>query len=384
MLRRRAVDEAAPRRPRAHAGVAPPPPLGETLTAEDVRPRGLAEQPLVRTGIYAWSLIGAIVLVVAGVAVVAKLAVVVVPLVLALFPAAVLAPPTQRLRARGVPPAAATSLVIVGFLVLLAAVFGLLAPIVAAELGDLGERLEEGYERVRAFLESGPFGLEPVSVGALVERAREQLTASDELGSRVGEYLIAVVEGFAGVILGLLALFFYLKDGDKIARWLRDLFPKRARRDAEAIGERAWLTIGGYIRGQLLIALVDAVLIGIGLLVLRVPLVLPLAVLVFFGGLFPIVGAFVAGAVAVLVALATSGVAKALLVLVLIVAVQQVEGHVLAPIVLGRATQLHPLAVIAALAAGGVLLGVLGAFLAVPVAASVARGVGYLRERVPG
>nr|MBA2730123.1 AI-2E family transporter [Euzebyaceae bacterium] len=120
--------------------------------------------------------------------------------------------------------------------------------------------------------------------------------------------------------------------------------------------------------------------IGIGLVVLRVPLALPLAVLVFFGALFPIVGAFLAGTVAVLVALATNGLPAALAVLVLILVVQQVEGHLLTPILLGRATALHPLAVIAALTAGGILLGVLGAFLSVPLTASAARAIGYLRE----
>jgi putative heme transporter len=117
---------------------------------------------------------------------------------------------------------------------------------------------------------------------------------------------------------------------------------------------------------------------------LRVPLALPLAVLVFVGGLFPIVGAFLSGAVAVLVALATQGLGVALMVLALIVAVQQLESNILAPVVLGKATALHPLAVILSLGIGGVLLGVLGAFLAVPVAASGARAVGYLRQRIPG
>nr|MBA2578793.1 AI-2E family transporter [Euzebyaceae bacterium] len=158
--------------------------------------------------------------------------------------------------------------------------------------------------------------------------------------------------------------------------------PRRARADAEAIGARVWFTIGAYIRGQLVIAVVDAVLIGLGLWIVGVPLALPLAVLVFFGGLFPIVGAVAAGIVAVLVALATGGLTSALIVLAIVVAVQQVEGHLLAPIVLGKATELHPVAVIAALTAGAVLLGVLGAFLAVPIAASATRAVGYLRTRV--
>jgi len=142
--------------------------------------------------------------------------------------------------------------------------------------------------------------------------------------------------------------------------------------------------MSGYIRGQLVIALVDAVLMGIGIWVLGVPLVAPLAVLVFFGGLFPIVGAVLSGLVAVLVAIATSDLTTAVALLGVILVVQQVEGHVLAPVVLGRAVSLHPLAVLASLAAGGALLGVLGAFIAIPLVGSATRAVGYLRSRVPG
>ncbi|MEX0657943.1 MAG: AI-2E family transporter, partial [Egibacteraceae bacterium] len=129
-----------------------------------------------------------------------------------------------------------------------------------------------------------------------------------------------------------------------------------------------WTTLGRYFRGQLLVAAVDAVLIGLGLLLLGIPLAVPLAVLIFFGGLFPIVGAVTSGVVAVLVALADAGLATALIVLGLIVAVQQLESNVLEPVVLGKTLALHPLMVLLAITAGAVTLGVLGAFLAVPVA----------------
>jgi predicted PurR-regulated permease PerM len=145
------------------------------------------------------------------------------------------------------------------------------------------------------------------------------------------------------------------------------------------IADRIWWTVGAYFRGQLIIAFVDAVVIGLGLVALRVPLALPLALLTFVGGLFPIVGAFVSGLIAVLVALAERGAGVALLVLALILTIQQLEGHILQPMIMSRVTHLHPLLVLVALTVGGTTLGILGAFLAVPVAASVARVIEYLR-----
>lgn len=340
------------------------------------------ERPLVRAGVVAWSILGLILLAAGVVMVLGRLAVVIVPLVLALFPAAVLMPPVLRLRERGVPPAAAAIIVLVLALGLLVGLFSALAPSVAAELGGLAEQVDAGYGEVRRYLENLPFDVKTLPMDEAVERFREQATQqSEDLGPRLLEAGTAVAEGFAGLALALFTLFFYLKDGSRIAGWIRSLFPARARPDVDEIGSRVWYTIGAYIRGLLVIGLADAVLIGGGLLALRVPLALPLSVLVFFGALFPIVGAFLAGTVAVLVALATKGLGTALAVLALILIVQQLEGHILTPIMLGRATQMHPLGVIASLTAGAVLLGVFGAFLGVPIAASVARAVGYLRNR---
>ncbi|MGH3664884.1 MAG: AI-2E family transporter [Egibacteraceae bacterium] len=337
---------------------------------------------MVRAGAWAWGLIGVLLLLWAGGYVLSLVSVVVIPLVLALFPAAVLMPPTLALKRRGLPDAAAALVVLVGSLLALGVVFQVLGTQVADQFTDLAEQLQEGYQQTRTFLESGPLGFAPVQVDELIQQGRERLASEgQEIGTRVVEAGILVVEGFTGLVLMLFALFFYLKDGPRLARWARGLFPRSWRTDVSAIADRVWFTIGAYIRGQLLIGLVDAVAIGIGLAIIGVPLAPALSVLVFFGALFPIVGAFLAGTVAVLVALATNGVAPAVAVLVLIVAVQQVEGHVLAPVLLGRATALHPLAVIAALTSGGILLGVLGAFLGVPVAASIARSVGYLRNR---
>ena len=346
------------------------------------RARRLTDQPLVRAGVVSWSVLGVGLILFAAALLLRQLTVVVVPLVLALFPAAVLVPPTNALRRRGVPSGLAALIVMIVGIGLLVGLFSALTPVVAGELGGLAEKLEEGYSQVRRYLENSPLDLHTPTLNQALEQFQEAASEEGgELGGRLVEAGGVLVEGVAGLAFLLFALFFYLKDGDRIAGWIRDLFPAGIRADVQGIGDRVWFTIGAYIRGLLVIGLADALLIGVGLLVLGVPLALPLAVLVFFGALFPIVGAFLAGTVAVLVALATNGLGAALAVLVLIVVVQQLEGHILTPIMLGRATELHPLAVIASLTTGAVLFGVLGAFLSVPVAASIARAVAYLRNR---
>lgn len=343
----------------------------------------LIDRPTVRIGIYTWALIGALLVTGALFFALSQVTVVVIPLVLALFPAAILVPITARLQ-RWLPNGLAAITVLVGAIAILSGLVAVLAPSVADQLGGVADSAREGFDQAQAFLLSGPLGFDPIQVDELVDQAGEQLQQTDGVATGVLGAAAAVAQGLTGTAFLLVALFFYLKDGPKIAGFLRDLFPERFRPDVEEIGSRVWTTVGAYIRGQATIALVDAIAIAIALAVLGVPLVLPLAVLVFFGGLFPIVGAFASGTVAVLVALATTDVRTALLVLAAILIVQQVEGQLLAPIVLGRATEMHPLATISSLAAGAALLGILGAFIAVPIAASLARSIGYLRGRVPG
>ena len=345
----------------------------------------LTTRPFVRSGVYAWCAIGIVAVLYGLLMVFGRLTVIFVPMIIALFPAAVLVPPTQAMKRRGIPDAAAALLTLIITFSLLGILFRVLAPSVSGELNGLTESLEDGIRQLRAFIAAGPLFLPPLPVDALFDRIRERVTteSAGDIASTLIEASAVVLEGVTGILLGIIALFFYLKDGARIAGWVRNLFPEHLRPAVHAIGNRSWFTIGAYIRGVLVIGLVDAVAIGTGLALLRVPLALPLAVLVFFGALFPIVGAFTAGSVAVLVALATNGPPAALAVLILIIVVQQVEGHILTPILLGRATELHPLAVIAALTTGAVLAGILGAFLAVPITASVSRAVAYLRGRSP-
>ena len=181
----------------------------------------------------------------------------------------------------------------------------------------------------------------------------------------------------------MVLVFFFIRDGAQIWGWVVDLFPSRVRPDAHAVGRRSWSALSGYVRGMALVALVDAVLIGLALAIIGVPLVVPLMALTFFGAFVPLVGAFVAGLVAALVALVSRGLVAALLVTGAIVVIQQLEGDLIYPQVVGRSVNLHPVAVLLAVAAGAVLGGIAGAVLAVPAAAVLWATVVQLREARP-
>lgn len=355
-----------------------PPEGGPTMEATGPR---IDHHRLTRAGIFAWSLLGLFGVLVAFIYLLDMFKLVVIPLVIALFPAALLSPLSSRLKRWGFPPLAAAAVVVGGFLVLF---FGLLAALVwliVGELDNLLETLEVAYADVSSWLDD-VIGWTPPSIDELVERAQDWAVEL-EVGQTASSVAFTTVEVLAAILLGAIALLFYLKDGERMTGVALQLTPERRRDDVAEIFRRVWDTLGGYFRGQLLVALVDAVAIGIGLFVLGVPLALPLALLVFFGALFPIVGAFTAGGVAVLVALADGGVGLAVAVLVLNVVVQQLEGNLLEPLIVGRATSLHPLMVLASLTAGAVTLGILGAFLAVPITAAIVRAVTYVLERDP-
>jgi predicted PurR-regulated permease PerM len=373
-------------RQQAHGAAAGPAPAHDADASKTGSQRSTDHEDadrrtLLRAGRWAWAVVGLAVVAYLAALLAAQVSLVVVPLVLALFPAALLSPVAEWLKERGTPAALAALLSVMGLLLLLAGVVAGLVPVVAGELPALVESVEEGTEDVERLLRNAPFGPDVSGLDELVDRGVEQLGEAGEMAGGALRAAAAVLEVVAGTLFGLVVLFFYLKDGSSIGAGIRDTLPERMRADAEGTGGRVWYTLGAYFRGQLLVALVDAVLIGIGLVALRVPLALPLAVLVFFGGLFPIIGAFVSGTLAVLVALADSGLTIAIAVLVLIIVVQQVESNVLEPVVLSRAISLHPLMVLTAITTGAVTLGVLGAFLAVPVAAGIGRAIDYLRGR---
>jgi predicted PurR-regulated permease PerM len=194
---------------------------------------------------------------------------------------------------------------------------------------------------------------------------------------------VLLAEVITGLIVAVLLCFFLLKDGAEMWAWVLRLVRKGSRDDTDEVGKRVYTALAGYVRGIAMVGFVDAVLIAIALLIIGVPLVVPLAVVTFFAAFVPLIGAFVAGLLAVLVALVSGGLLDALLVLGAIILIQQVEGHLLYPLLMSRAVHLHPAVIVVALAAGGILAGIIGVFLAVPVAGVISVVLDYAQDRPP-
>jgi predicted PurR-regulated permease PerM len=320
--------------------------------------------------------------VVAAVSVAARLRLVVLPVLLAIVLATLLAPLARRLRERGWPDAAAALAVLLAFITVLGGVVAAAAPQAADEFGELDVGVSGGIEEVQRWLAEGPLGLSDRQVTEALDGVQEQVRGNVETlmaGALAGAAVLAEV--LAGLALALVLLFFVLKDGERIAGWLVDLTPPARRDDVLEAGRRGWDALGGFLRAQTIVALFDAVFIGLALVLIGVPLVLPLVVLTFFGAYVPILGAAVAGLAAALVALFAGGPLDALLVIGAIVVVQQVESNVLQPFVVGRSVRVHPAAVLLAVTAGGVLAGVIGAMVATPVLAVAAAVLAVARER---
>lgn len=308
--------------------------------------------------------------------------VVLLPVLLALLLATVLWPPARVLR-RWLPPALAGFLVLLLALGLLAGTVVGLAPQVTGQAQELADQVNLGLEDVQGRLQGPPFNLGEDQVGNAVESLVGQLqTNAQTIASRAVNGVVAAGSLLVTGLLALVLCFFYLKDGPRFLPWLCGLVGPRAAPHAAAVLGRSWTTLGGFIRAQAAVGLVDAVGIGVGLVLLGVPLALPLAVLVFFGAFIPIVGAVVTGLLAALVALVSNGLTAALIVVGVVLLVQQLEGNVLQPILVGRSLDLHPALVILAVAAGGSLAGIVGAFLAVPVVAVGAVVVRYTRQQL--
>lgn len=247
---------------------------------------------------------------------------------------------------------------------------GLVAAGVSGQIDEVGESLQGALTRLRDYL--GDLGIDREQLAALQQSATDALTDNQEvLTSGVISGATLLAEFLAGAFLFVVVLFFFLRDGRAMWAWVLARQPDAHTAMVDASGRAALGTLAAYLRGTAVIALVDATLIGLALLLLGVPLVLPLSVLVFLGAFIPVVGSAVAGSVAVVVALVTEGPVTAGLTLLAVVVVQQVEGDVLAPWVFGRALSLHPLVVLIALTGGAVLAGVLGAAVSVPLVAAV-------------
>jgi predicted PurR-regulated permease PerM len=344
---------------------------------DDERGRGRrVKVPRVLDGAAAWS--WRILVIAAAVAVAVfiliKLYVVVVPVVLALFLASVLEPLAARLRWRRWPASLAAITVFVGALAIILAALVWIGASVASQFDDLGRQIDRAVDDAKEWAQGEPLNWSQEKVDELEAEVRETVRkASGGVAEQAAGQARLAGEVLGGIVLLLFTLFFVMKDGARMADWLKERVPPANRDDVVAITRHARYIMKQYLVATAATGFIDAVLIGIALWVLGVPLILPLAVLTFLGGFIPLVGASVAGLMAAVVALVTNGLGTALLVVAATVAVQQIEGNLLQPLILERAVRLHALVTVWAVSAGLLVGGLLGAFIAVPL---VAIGVG--------
>jgi len=297
--------------------------------------------------------------------------VVFLPLVIALLVARILAAPAARLRALGWRPGLVAAVTLLGFLVALGVTFTLLGLAVGDEAEDLGPTITDAVDDVEEWLVDDA----PVEISrADIEQYREDFRDAVRAGARSSSGSIvsgAVVVGEVALslIIGLIVTFFAIKDGDRFVRWVQRQFPQDRQELVGRLGARAWRTLGGYLRGAAALGIVEGTIIGLAVALTGGRLAIPVGVFTFLMAFIPILGAIAAGAMAVLVALATGGTTAALIGLVVVIVVQQLDNDLLAPLVYGRSLELHPVIVLLAVAGGGALFGLPGTLLAVPVTA---------------
>ncbi|MFF8425207.1 AI-2E family transporter [Streptomyces sp. NPDC016566] len=301
--------------------------------------------------------------------------------VIALLITALLQPTVARLRRRGVPRGPATAMTaILGFVIM-----GLMGWFVTWQVMEnidtLSTQIQSGIDDLRNWLLKSPFHVTDKQINQIAKNLREAIGANaDQITSAGLEGVQVIVEALTGILLVFFSTLFLLYDGERIWQWFLKLVPAAARPGVAGAGPRAWRTLTAYVRGTVLVALIDAIFIGIGIYFLNVPMAVPLAVFIFLFSFIPLVGAVASGALAVIVALVTQGVFAAVMTLAVVLAVQQIEGHVLQPFILGRAVRVHPLAVVLTVATGGMVAGIGGAVVAVPLVAVTNTVVGYLRQ----
>jgi predicted PurR-regulated permease PerM len=344
-----------------------------------------AVPPLIRKGAaWAWRLLAIIALAVALLWVIRRLEVIVVPIALALMVTALMIPAVDFLDRRGAPRGGAVALVL---LTGMAIVGGMLAFVVSqfvTGVPGLVEQVTQSIEKARTWLIEGPMHLSRDQINNAGNSAIEAIRNNQEkVTSGALSTAATVTEIVTGALLTLFTVIFFLHGGRNIWQFVTKIFPENVQERVRDAGRAGFHSLIGYVRATFLVALVDAVGIGTGLAIMGIPLALPLASLVFLGAFIPLIGAVIAGFLAVVVALLAKGFVYALITLALIIAVQQLEGHVLQPLVMGRAVSIHPLAVVLAIAAGSVLAGIVGALLAVPIVAFLNSAIRVLAAREP-
>ncbi|MDR6621236.1 AI-2E family transporter [Sinomonas atrocyanea] len=362
----------------------PTPPGPRPTPARAARSVSDADLPFALRVAAAWSWRTAIILVVAWAIAwaLAQLSFLVIPVLVAALLAGLLSPVVGWLRRASIPLGLAVAITEIGFIAAVAGLLTLVGRQISIGFAQLWDEALAGLAEVQKWLAEGPLQLTSSQLEAYTNDAQRLLQSNQgtlvsgvlSVGSSAGHFL-------TGALIALFVLVFFLLEGERIWRFLVGLLPRRARPAADGAGRRGWTSLVSYVRVQVLVAAVDAVGIGVGAAILGVPLALPLGILVFVASFIPVVGALVSGAVAVLLALVANGLVNAVIMLVIVVAVQQIESHVLQPLIMGRAVSLHPVAVILAVAAGSYIAGIPGALFAVPTLAVTNSAVRYIAAR---
>lgn len=328
-------------------------------------------EPLVRkTAAWAWHLLVILAAVVAFLWVAKRLEVIVVPLLVALMLSALLVPAVDWLDRRGAPRGGAVALVLLSGFAILGGIMSFVVSEFVVGLPGLVDQVTRSIDSTRKWLIEGPAHLSRQQIDNAGNAAIQAIRNNqDKLTSGALSTAATITEIVTAALLTLFTLIFFLYGGRNIWQYVTKVFPANVQQRVREAGRAGYGTLIGYVRATFLVALVDAVGVGTGLAIMSVPLALPLASLVFLGAFIPLVGAVVSGFLAVVVALLAKGVVYALITLGLLIAVNQLEAHILQPLVMGRAVSIHPLAVVLAISSGGVLAGIVGALLAVPTVA---------------
>jgi predicted PurR-regulated permease PerM len=329
---------------------------------------------------WSWRLLVIAAAVYGGIWLLGFLAPLTVPLAIALLIAA-LAAPGVTVVSRWFPRGVAAFLVVLGGLVLIFAMVGVAGTQVAAGSTDLANQVNDGLDEVKNWLQTGPLHLSDAQISNFVTSLQGLVTSSSSsiagvatgVGAKLGELV-------AGFFIVLFATYFFLADGDRIWSWVVRVFPRLSRAEVDSSGRIAWQSLTKFVRATVIVALTDALGIMIVALILRLPFVAAIGLLVFLGAFIPLVGATVSGSVAVLVALVSHGPLVAVFMLAGVIAVQQIEAHVLQPFLMGRFVSVHPLGIILAIGIGVLSAGIAGALIAVPLAAAGNAVVKHLAE----
>jgi len=376
---------------RDSAPVASPQPQVPIVVAQvpDDPPDGVGVPYVLRfSAAWSWRLLLVLAAVYVGLRLFGLLSVVLVPVILGLLIAAIASPMVDRLTGSRLPRGLATALVVITGLVVLVTLVTVVAQQFSSGFTELRDSFDDSLVQLEKYL--ADLGLSRTQVRDAFDRVRDAVSAGS--GGNIGGTVVSVTTTaghlVAGLFITLFATIFLTYDGRGIWAWLVGLFPSRAQPRVIGSGERAWAVLTSYVRATVVIAAVDALGIVLVALILGLPLIVPIGVLVFLGAFIPVVGATISGIAAVAVALVSDGPVAALVMLGGVIAVQQLEGHVLQPFLMGRLVRVHPLAVVVVIAIGGLVAGLFGALIAVPLTAIINSVSTYLaherRSRLAG